>query len=240
MEYAVIGAGRLGSSIAHALRQAGASVVGPLGRGARPAPGSVVLLCVPEPEIANASALIPEHCIVGHCSASAPLDALAPHERFFAHPLLPFTRSFANFEGAACAVDGSTPRAIDIARTMATSLGMHAVKVPAEKRALYHAAASMAANFLVTLEHAAERLAEPCEISRADLGPVARASLENWLQLGGKDALTGPVSRSDTVTVARQRAAVAEAASDLLPLWDALVAATTALAKSRDEARRSA
>ena len=233
MQFTVIGAGRLGNTIAPALREAGASVAGPLRRGEIPEAGNVVLLCVPEPAIAGVSAIIPDGCIVGHCSASAPLDAMAPHERFFAHPLLPFTKSGANFSGAACAIDGSTPRAIETAQHMATLLGMHAVKVPAERRALYHAAASMAANFLVTLEWAAERLAEPCDIVRADLGPVVRASMENWLKLGGKDALTGPLSRGDVATVARQRAAVADAAPDLLPLWDALADATTALVKTR-------
>jgi predicted short-subunit dehydrogenase-like oxidoreductase (DUF2520 family) len=233
VHFTVIGAGRLGQTMAPALRAAGATVIGPLGRGGIPEPGQIVLLCVPEPALATVSATIPAGCIVGHCSASAPLDDLAPHERFFAHPLLPFTKSGAEFSGAACAIDGNTPRAIDAARNMATLLGMHAVKVPADRRALYHAAASMAANFLVTLEWAAERLAAPCDITRADLAPVVRASMENWLKLGGGDALTGPLSRGDTATVARQRAAVADSAPDLLPLWDALANATAALVKAR-------
>jgi predicted short-subunit dehydrogenase-like oxidoreductase (DUF2520 family) len=190
---------------------------------------------VPEPEIANVARLLPPGSIIGHLSASAPLSALEPHERFAAHPLLPFTKDDADFTGAACAIDGSSERAIAVARDLATLLRMRPVFVPAERRALYHAAASMAANFLVTLEAAAERLAAPCGISRNELGPVVRASVENWLRMGGKDALTGPASRGDVETVARQRAAVAGHAPDLLPMWDTLVDATVALARSRIE-----
>ena len=44
-------------------------------------------------------------------------------------------------------------------------------------------------------------------------------------------ALTGPIARGDEATVARQRAAVAERAPELLPLFDALAEATRELAR---------
>ena len=60
-----------------------------------------------------------------------------------------------------------------------------------------------------------------------------RAAVENWARLGAGGALTGPIARGDEATVARQRAAVAERAPDLLPLFDALADATRALAGRR-------
>lgn len=231
--YVVIGAGRLGHALSNALRGAGANVTGPLGRGATIPLCDVVLLCVPESSIAEVSASIRQGPVVGHCSASFPLEALAPHERFVAHPLLPITKAGADFRGAACATDGSTDNAIGIAEGLARAVGMRPVHVPAEKRALYHAAASMAANFITTLEDAAEQLAAPCGITRAELAPLVRAALENWIAQGGKRALVGPVSRGETETVRRQRAAVAEAEPRLIPLWDALEHATRILAASR-------
>jgi predicted short-subunit dehydrogenase-like oxidoreductase (DUF2520 family) len=54
--------------------------------------------------------------------------------------------------------------------------------------------------------------------------------VENWAARGARAALTGPVARGDEATVTRQRAAVAERAPDLLPLFDALTAATRAVA----------
>ena len=228
--FTVVGAGRAGNAFAHALRSAGVTVFGPFGRNVALPTGSAILLCVPETAIQSVSAALPPNCIVGHCSASAPLDLLAPHERFNAHPLLPLTKSTTSFAGAVCAIDGNTPRSREIARHLATTLGMRAVTVPANQRALYHAAGSMAANFLVTLEASAERLAAPTGIERKDLANIVRTSVENWLELGGKDALTGPVSRNDATTVAKQRAAVAATTPDLLPLWDALVNASRKLA----------
>jgi predicted short-subunit dehydrogenase-like oxidoreductase (DUF2520 family) len=56
--------------------------------------------------------------------------------------------------------------------------------------------------------------------------------VDNWAAAGARGALTGPIARGDEETVRRQRAAVADAAPDLLPLWDALVAGTRQLAAS--------
>jgi predicted short-subunit dehydrogenase-like oxidoreductase (DUF2520 family) len=60
--------------------------------------------------------------------------------------------------------------------------------------------------------------------------PLVRASVDNWARQGARAALTGPIARGDLVTAARQRDAVAEAAPELLPLWDALAGATRELA----------
>jgi predicted short-subunit dehydrogenase-like oxidoreductase (DUF2520 family) len=54
--------------------------------------------------------------------------------------------------------------------------------------------------------------------------------VENWAALGPEQALTGPVARGDEETVARQRAVVAERTPESLPLFDALLDATRALA----------
>ena len=106
---------------------------------------------------------------------------------------------------------------------------MRPATVADEDRAAYHAAASIAANFLVTLEGAAERLAATAGVERSQLAPLVRAAVENWARLGAADALTGPIARGDEATVARQRAAIAERAPDLLPVFDALADATRAL-----------
>jgi len=104
--------------------------------------------------------------------------------------------------------------------------------IAAEQRALYHAAASAASNFLVTLEGMAERLAAQVGIDRAALAPLVRASVDNWIERGAPAALTGPIARGDESTAARQRAAVAASAPDLVPLWDALATGTRELAQA--------
>ena len=117
---------------------------------------------------------------------------------------------------------------------------MTPVEIADEDRAAYHAAASIASNFLVTLEAAAEQLAATTGMDRALLGPLVRATVENWLALGPERALTGPIARGDEATVERQRAAVAERAPELLELFDALADATRRLAASRLAAGRVA
>jgi predicted short-subunit dehydrogenase-like oxidoreductase (DUF2520 family) len=229
---AIVGRGRLGNALAAALRAVGWTVDGPLGRGADGAGADVVLLCVPDAEIAPAAEAVAPGRLVGHCSGARGLDALpAHHERFALHPLMTVTEAGADFAGAGAAVAGSTPRAEAMATSLARSLGMRPFAVADEDRAAYHAAASVASNFLVTLEAAAERLAVSAGADRELLAPLVRATVENWARLGPERALTGPLVRGDETTVARQRAAVAERAPDLLDLFDALADATRELAR---------
>jgi predicted short-subunit dehydrogenase-like oxidoreductase (DUF2520 family) len=231
----IVGRGRMGGALASALENAGVPVRGPLGRDEDSSNAGLVLLCVADREIAAAAAAIPPGPIVGHVSASASLSLLEPHERFVLHPLLSVVGGGAKFAGASCAVDGSTPRALAVAEELARRLGMRSFVVPAEKRALYHAAASVASNYLITIESVAERLAKEAGLDRAALVPLVRASFEQWASLGASAALTGPIARGDEGTVERQRAAVAEAAPDLLTLWDALADETRKLAASSNE-----
>jgi predicted short-subunit dehydrogenase-like oxidoreductase (DUF2520 family) len=148
------------------------------------------------------------------------------------------TEDGADFTGAGAAIAGSTPGALELARSLAQRLDMTPVEIPAEDRAAYHAAASIASNFLVTLEAAAEQLAATTGVERSLLVPLVRATVENWARLGGGEALTGPVARGDADTVAAQRRAVAERTPELLELFDALVDTTASLA-SRHRAGRN-
>ncbi len=231
---AVVGRGRLGTALARALRAGGYDVVGPLGRGADGEGADAVLLCVPDAEIGAAAALIAPGPLVGHCSGATSLDALAPHEAFSLHPLMTVTADGAGFAGAGAAIAGSTPRALRVASGLATSLGMQPVEIAEHDRPAYHAAASIASNFLITLEAAAERIAASAGIDRELLVGLVRATVESWAKLGAERALTGPVARGDESTIALQRDAIAERAEDLLPLFDALTDATRSLARHRE------
>ncbi len=230
---AIVGAGRLGGALAAALRASGLEIDGPLGRGARPEGVDAVLLCVPDDAIGAAAAAIPPGVPVGHCSGATGLDALTGHEAFAFHPLMTVPADGKpEFAGAGAAIAGSTPRALAVAQELAARLGMRATTVADEDRAAYHAAASIASNYLVTLEGAAERLAGTAGVDRALLAPLVRAAVENWARLGAEAALTGPIARGDEATVARQREAVEERTPDLLALFDAMADATRELAGS--------
>jgi len=233
----IVGAGRVGTALARALRAVGHEVDGPARRGEVPA-GEAILLCVPDGEIGVAATAVAGSArFVGHTSGATPLSALAAAraQAFGLHPLQTIANPEVDLRGSGCAVAGETPTGLALARRLALELGMEPIEIADADRAAYHAAASIASNFLLTLESAAEAVAAGAGIAPADarrlLGPLVRTTVENWLAAGPRTALTGPVARGDERTVAAQREAVAETAPDLLPLFDELVERTRALAR---------
>ena len=230
---AIVGAGRMGHALAAALAAAGVAVEGPLQRDEPVGAGAAaVLLCVPDGQIEVAAAALPAHPgrLVGHTSAATTLAALAPHEAFSLHPLMTVTNDGASFEGASATIAGATQPALHYAERLALILGLRPLRIADADRAAYHAAASIASNFLVTVEGVAERLAQTAGLDRESLVALVQASVANWAQLGAERALTGPVARGDEATVTRQRTAVAERLPAELELFDALVDATRRLA----------
>ncbi len=223
---AIIGKGRAGRAFAAAARAAGIAVHGPLGRTYSIESPIVTLLCVPDRALGEVAASLPAGLIVGHCSASSTLDVLAPHEAFSLHPLLSLQGEHSSLKGAWAATDGTTVHAQGIAESLARRLGMNPMHVPGDKRALYHAAASVAANYLVTLEDTAERLAGVCGVPREALLPLVESALRAWGEHGFASAITGPIARGDLETAAKQRDAVAAALPDALPLFDVMAKAT--------------
>jgi predicted short-subunit dehydrogenase-like oxidoreductase (DUF2520 family) len=218
---AIVGGGRMGRTLAGALR-----ATGPFGRGHDGAEADVVLLCVPDSEIAAAAAAVAPGRLVGHCSGATGLDVLAPHEAFGMHPLMTVTNAGAEFAGAGAAIAGSSARALAFVRRLAQELGMRPFEVADADRAAYHAGAAMASNFLIALETAAERVAG---IDRSLLVPLVEATVRTWAA-EGPAALTGPIARGDEATVARHREAIADRAPDLLALYDVLADATREVA----------
>ena len=192
-----------------------------------------MLLCVPDGEIpAAAAAIAGSPRFVGHTSGATRLDAIGEAgEAFALHPLQTVTHYGADFCGCGCAIAGSTPAALAQARRLGAALGMRPFVIDDASRAAYHAAASIASNFLVTLMDCAEETAEAASIprdeARAMLAPLVEATVRNWAQLGPQRALTGPIARGDEQTVAAQRAALPEG---VVAVFDALAERTRALA----------
>ena len=210
----VIGAGRAGSTIAARLRE----------RGVRLADdGALRLLCVPDRAISEVAASIEPGPWVAHVSGATPLAALAPHvRRFSVHPLQTLTTSGGpgQLDGAWAAVTAETAEAHERAIWLAETLGLQPFVLADDKRAIYHAGASMASNFLVTLYRAAERLFNEAGAPPAALIPLMERTIENGFDL------TGPIARGDWETVDRHVAALR--GSDLEPLYAALAEATRA------------
>ncbi|CAN7173965.1 DUF2520 domain-containing protein [Microbacterium maritypicum] len=228
---AIVGAGRLGRVLVRALRAAEIEVLGPIGRDGRIPDADIVLLCVPDAVIAEAAAVARSHTrFLGHVSGATALTDVD----FSLHPLQTFTGAEGPeaFRGIGAAIAGRTPEARHIGEQLAVALGARPFAVDDAQRASYHAAASYASNFILTVLDAAEGLASaagiPHDEARALLAPLVRRTVENWATNGAAPVLTGPIARGDEATVARQRVAAEEL--DLSDLFDALAAATRAIA----------
>jgi len=229
---AIVGAGRMGRALAAAL----ADWDGPFGRGfdgsdADGQPYDVVLLAVPDAAIATAAGAIRPGPLVGHTAGAIGLQVLSPHEAFGVHPLMTVPATGADFRGAGAAVAGTTPRALAAARSIAVRLGLDAFEIADDDRPAYHAAASIASNFLVALEDAAEAVLATTGAERRILVPLVRAAVDNWAAHGGPIALTGPIARGDEATVARQRAAIETRTPELLAMFDTMCELTRGLAR---------
>ena len=221
----VVGAGRAGSAVAARLRERGLAVA-VTGRTLATGSAGLVLLCVPDREIAPVAAAIPPGPWIAHVSGATPLAALAPHtRRFGVHPLQSLTRDRGpeQLDGAWGAVGGDTPEALAMAHELARLLGLRPFELADRDRAAYHAAAAFGANFTVTLYHAAARLLDGCGVPPEALAPLVRRVVDNGF------ALTGPIQRGDRATVEAHLAALAERAPELEPLYRLLARATVEL-----------
>ena len=238
---AVIGEGRVGSSIAAAAERAGAAVSLAGREDALEAcrRAEAALLCVPDDAIAAAAqairAAVPPLRFVGHVSGASTLAAVADAGapcRFSLHPLQTVPDAATDFTGAPCAIAGSEAAALDLARALAELLGMRPFELLEEHRAAYHAAASIASNFLVALEESAASLLESIglEEGRELLSPLVLRSAANWSERGSA-ALTGPIARGDEATVARHLEALRAVSPELEPLYAALADRARALAR---------
>ena len=216
----VIGSGRAGGAIAGRLTQRGVRVT----TGRVPdADAELVLLCVPDAVIPEVARGIPEGAWMAHVSGATRLAALDPHHRRFSvHPLQTLTgeRGPEQLDGAWAAISGETPQALQHARELAEMLGLQAFVVADADRTLYHAAAVIGGNFLVTLHQVATRLLAEVGAPPEAIVPLMTRTIENGFDL------TGPIARGDWTTVDAHLDALGERAPDLVPLYRALSDAT--------------
>jgi predicted short-subunit dehydrogenase-like oxidoreductase (DUF2520 family) len=241
----IVGGGRVGNALSVALRNGGVAVEGPAPRGQVPN-AETILLCVPDRAISSVASQVASRVrFLGHTSGSQDLSVLdcahrAGAQVFSLHPSQTFSGSPRDpdlLNGSSCAISGSTQLALGVATQLAGAIGLSCFAVSEDKRATYHAACSVASNFLLCLEQAAEELARSAGLdaqsARSLLAPLVRTTIDNWQLQGPIGALTGPIARGDQETLAAQRRAVCQDNPELLELFDALVARTRVLSAQR-------
>ena len=216
----VIGTGRAGGAIRARLVERGLDVTA----GRHPGPDAeLIVLCVPDSAIADVASNLVVGPWIAHVSGATRLAALDPHQlRFSVHPLQTLTRDRGpeQLDGAWAAVSAESPEAMARARWLADTLGLQPFEVADADRTLYHAAAVIGGNFLVTLHDVAARLLSEVGAPEAAIVPLMTRTIENGFDL------TGPIARGDWTTVDAHLAALEQRDPDLVPLYRALAEAT--------------
>jgi predicted short-subunit dehydrogenase-like oxidoreductase (DUF2520 family) len=217
----VVGTGRVGGAVAE--RLAARLATRTTGRELACADADLVLLCVPDRAIGEVATSIAPGPWVAHTSGATGLDALAPHARRFSlHPLQTFVRERGaeQLDGAWAAASGESAAALAAAHELARLLGLRAFELADEGRPLYHAGATVAASFLVTLHEVASDLFRIVGAPPEALEPLMRRTIENGFRP------TGPHVRGDRETVERHLAELRALRPDLVPLYETLTDAT--------------
>ncbi|MEW6033986.1 MAG: DUF2520 domain-containing protein [Chloroflexota bacterium] len=189
---------------------------------------------------------------VMHCSGADSLDVLELARKAGAnvgvfHPLQTFAgieQAIANIAGSTFALEAEGPLLGQL-KQMASDLGGHWVVLKAGDKVLYHTAAVMACNYVVTLVKLATDLWATFGVSQPEatraLLPLLRGTLNNLATVGLPNCLTGPIARGDTGTIRKHLVALEQRAPALLSTYRELGRQTVpvAVAKGRIDRERA-
>ena len=156
-----------------------------------------------------------------HMSGAGGLDLLAAARAAGAHTAcIHPIQSFADVEGAIRNIPGSTfgisadEEITDWAVNLVKALQGIPFFVSEKYKALYHAAACMASNYLTTLMHMVESTYQALGLSREEalraFWPLVKGTLSNIEAGGTVQALTGPIARGDAGTIEKHLQALQE------------------------------
>lgn len=207
----------------------------------------VVVIATPDGVIATvcrqivAEGAVRAGVAVVHASGGTGLDALESARALGSttlsvHPLQTCPTVEAAVEripGAGFAVTSGTDEGLALGERLALDAGGRPFRLADDAKALYHAAAVFASNYLVTMTAMAYELerAAGIEDPASILRPLQEATLANVGEIGPAAALTGPAVRGDAVTVERNLEALAARAPEAVVPYVALADLALALAE---------
>ena len=208
----------------------------------------LIFITTPDDAIASVASEIQWHTgqSVVHCSGALSTDILESAKKLGVqvgafHPLQTFAsikQAIENIPGSTFAVEAEEPL-LSILKDMATTLDGHWIELKANDKVVYHAAAVIACNYLVTLVKLATDLWQSFNIPQSQatqaLLPLIRGTIHNIDTVGIPQCLTGPIARGDIETIKKHLDALQKVAPALLSTYQELGLQTipVALAKGR-------
>ena len=208
----------------------------------------LVFITTPDDAIAPVASEIQWHAgqSVVHCSGADSTDILEPARKSGAqvsafHPLQTFAsvkQAIDNMPGSTFAIEAEEPLLTSL-KEMATALDGHCIELKAGDKVVYHAAAVIACNYLVTLVKLSTDLWQtfnvPTQQASQALLPLLEGTIHNIETVGIPKCLTGPIARGDTGTIKKHINALEKVAPAVLSTYRELGRQTipVALAKGR-------
>ncbi|HEY87626.1 MAG TPA: DUF2520 domain-containing protein [Dehalococcoidia bacterium] len=263
-----IGAGTVGSALATRLSSKGYQVVAVSSRDQTSArnlarsincrafdnnqdvtdAAELVFITTPDDVIAAVTSEIQWHPgqSVVHCSGADSTQILEPAMKLgvqvgVIHPLQTFAsakQAIENMPGSTFVLEADEPLLTTL-KEMATALDGHWIELEAKDKVIYHAAAVITCNYLVTLVKLATDLWQtfnvPTQQATQALLPLIRGTIHNIETVGIPQCLTGPIARGDTGTIKKHLEALQKVTPAILPTYRELGLQTIpiALAKGR-------
>lgn len=188
----------------------------------------VLFLTVPDGKIAEVWYQMKDYDlngkIVTHCSGALTSNVLdgAGSKGAYAyssHPLLAVSDKYESYKDigdALFTIEGNTEK-MDVMCGLFNFCGNRTQQMRAENKVLYHTAASVASNFMVTLADVAGEMLRECGFSEEDsrdaMAPLMMDNMRSILDRGPEKSLTGPIERADSETVKGHLAAIAATVS---------------------------
>lgn len=178
-----------------------------------------LFLTVPDGAISSVFADLRKFDLTGkqicHCSGAMTAREAFPGVEetgaghYSIHPLFPISDPYAAWRelpGAFFCLEGHGPHLTWWGDTLG-ALGATVRIIPSQGKVAYHAACAIASNLMCALVQESVDLLAGCGFSQQEaltaLAPLMRANLDHLIQKGPQKALTGPVERGDTATVAK-------------------------------------
>lgn len=216
-------------------------------------PADITFITTPDELIAETcsalckSKFLKPQSIIVHCSgalSSVILQSVKSKKCYIAsiHPMHSFASietSIKQFKGTFCAMEGDE-KALAKLKPLFEGIGSQIFKLNKDKKALYHASAVFASNYLITLAQQSLNCMQAAEVKEDKIleviASIMQTTLNNLIKTGSTEkALTGPIARGDSLIIAKHLEALEN--QDQKKLYALLGQATLAITNLDDSVK---